>query len=74
MDLLPLLVAWHLGALHAHEKVLTVALAFGPFVLLAVVIAVRRRQDAAEAAAADPREGLSARGTRDRPGSPPSAP
>ena len=34
MTLLPL----HLGALHAHEKVLMLALAFGPFVLLGVVI------------------------------------
>jgi len=43
----PLLVALHLGALHAHEKALTLLLAFGPFVLLAAVIVVRRRQDAA---------------------------
>ena len=40
-------VAWHLGALHPAEKGLTLALAFGPFVVLGVVIAVRRRQDAA---------------------------
>lgn len=37
----------HLGALHPVEKGLTLLLAFGPFVVLAVVIAVRRRQDAA---------------------------
>ncbi|WP_395693000.1 hypothetical protein [Nocardioides sp.] len=43
-----LLVAWHLGALHPAEKVLTLALAFGPFLLLAAVIWVRRRQDARE--------------------------
>ena len=50
MDLvtvLPQLVAAHLGALHPVEQLLTLVLAFGPFVLLAVVIVVRRRQDAA---------------------------
>ena len=40
-----LLVVLHLGALHPAEKALTLALAFGPFVVLAVVIAVRRRAD-----------------------------
>lgn len=44
---LPHLVGLHLGALHPVEKALTLVLAFGPFALLAVVIAVRRRQDAA---------------------------
>ena len=38
----------HLGALHPAEEALTYALAFGPFVLLAVVVVVRRRQDARE--------------------------
>jgi hypothetical protein len=33
----------HLGALHPFEQVLVYLLAFGPFVVLAVVIAVRRR-------------------------------
>ena len=42
-----LLVVLHLGALHPAEKALTLALAFGPFAVLAVVVAVRRRQDAA---------------------------
>lgn len=37
----------HLGALHPVEQALTVALAFGPFVVLGIVIAVRRRQDRA---------------------------
>lgn len=36
-----------MGALHPVEQLLTIVLAFGPFVLLGVVIAVRRRQDAA---------------------------
>jgi hypothetical protein len=38
----------HMGALHAYERWLTFALAFGPFVLLAVVYVVRRRQDAGQ--------------------------
>ena len=42
--LLPLLPL-HLGAMHPYEKVLTLVLAFGPFLLLAVVVLVRRRQD-----------------------------
>ncbi|MCW2794957.1 MAG: hypothetical protein JWM79_454 [Nocardioides sp.] len=43
-----LVSAWHMGALHPHEKALTLLLAFGPFVLLGVVIVVRRRQDRRE--------------------------
>ena len=35
----------HMGALHPYELALTLLLAFGPFVLLAVVIVVRRRED-----------------------------
>ncbi len=35
----------HYGSLHAYEQALTLLLAFGPFVVLAVVIAVRHRQD-----------------------------
>jgi len=42
-----LTVLLHLGALHPVEKGLTLLLAFGPFVVLGVVVAVRRRQDAA---------------------------
>ena len=38
----------HLGGLHPFEQALTLLLAFGPFVLLGIVIAVRRRQDRAE--------------------------
>lgn len=47
-----LVVVQHLGALHPFETGLTFALAFGPFVLLGVVVWIRRRQDAA--AQADP--------------------
>jgi hypothetical protein len=39
------LVVLHLGALHPAEKVLTLLLAFGPFVVLGAVIAVRRRRE-----------------------------
>jgi hypothetical protein len=41
----PDLVALHLGALHPVEKVLTLLLAFGPFIVLGCVIAVRRRHE-----------------------------
>ena len=36
----------HLGPLHPVEQALTLLLAFGPFVVLAVVVWVRRRHDA----------------------------
>jgi hypothetical protein len=39
------LVALHLGALHGYEKVLTLVLAFGPFVVLGTVVAIRRRHE-----------------------------
>ena len=42
--LLPL----HLGALHPYEMVLTLVLAFGPFLLLGLVIWLRRREEARE--------------------------
>jgi hypothetical protein len=44
----PAIVALHMGALHPYEKVLTLLLAFGPFAVLGLVIAVRRRHDLAE--------------------------
>ncbi len=44
----------HLGSLHPYEQVLTLLLAFGPFVLLGVVIVLRRRQDRAGAAEEHP--------------------
>jgi hypothetical protein len=72
------LVLWHLGALHPFEKGLTLGLAFGPFLILFVVIAVRRRQDqAAESAAeratgeqADAAEVSGSGATPDQPGTP----
>lgn len=41
-------VPLHLGALHPYETVLLMLLAFGPFVVLAVVVAVLRRRDIAQ--------------------------
>jgi hypothetical protein len=49
------LVAMHLGKLHPFEKVLTLVLAFGPFVVLGLVIAVRRRHDSDADDSDDPR-------------------
>ncbi len=34
-----------MGSLHPYEQGLTLLLAFGPFVLLGLVIWIRRRQD-----------------------------
>jgi hypothetical protein len=39
------LIPLHMGALHPAEQALTIALAFGPFLLLGIVVVVRRRQD-----------------------------
>lgn len=47
VPVLPLRALWHMGSLHAHEQALTILLAFGPFVLLGVVVWLRRRADAA---------------------------
>ena len=41
------LAALHMGALHAHERLLVLLIAFGPFVVLAVVVFVLRRRDVA---------------------------
>lgn len=38
----------HLGALHPVEQAVTAALAFGPFLILGVVIAVLRRREGRE--------------------------
>jgi hypothetical protein len=43
----------HLGALHPYEQVLVLLLAFGPFVVLACVVAVVRRRDARESTRGD---------------------
>jgi hypothetical protein len=39
------LIVMHMGALHPYEKVLTLLLAFGPFVVLGSVIGLRRRHE-----------------------------
>ncbi len=54
----PELIAQHMGALHAYEQWIVAGIAFGPFVVLGVVIAVVRRRDAVEdeAAADDSQE------------------
>jgi len=41
-------ITHHLGTLHGYDQTLALVLAFGPFVLLAIVILVRRRLDATE--------------------------
>jgi hypothetical protein len=41
---MPDVVPLHLGGLHPIEQALTLALAFGPFVVLGVVIWLRQRE------------------------------
>ena len=36
---------WHMGALHPYEQALTLLLAFGPFVVLGLVVWRRRGED-----------------------------
>jgi len=43
-----LIVLWHMGNLHPFEKLLVGAIAFGPFLVLAVVVYVVRKRDVAE--------------------------
>ena len=42
-ELVTMLVGLHLGAMHPYEKVLTLVLAFGPFLVLGAVVVLRRR-------------------------------
>jgi hypothetical protein len=44
-----MILPMHMGAMHPFEQVLTLILAFAPFLVLGAVIMHRRRQDAAEA-------------------------
>ena len=39
------MIPLHLGALHPVEQIATIVLAFGPFVVLGIVIAVKRRRE-----------------------------
>ena len=43
-----LAVVWHLGTLHTYEKLLVLLVAFGPFVVLSLVIRHAQRRNAAE--------------------------
>lgn len=43
----------HLGALHPYEQALTLLLAFGPFVVLGLVVWRRSKEDAKEDAGED---------------------
>jgi hypothetical protein len=54
--MMPGMIPLHLGALHPHEQILTIVLAVGPFLVLGIVIAHRRRVEAREDAQADQRE------------------
>lgn len=38
-------VGWHFGSLHPYENMIALGLAFGPFVVLAIVIVLRRRDE-----------------------------
>jgi hypothetical protein len=44
----PLDLALHMGALHPYEQALVALVAFGPFLVLFVVVYVVRRRDVAE--------------------------
>ena len=46
--LLVLATLLHLGSLHAYEKVLVALVAFGPFLVLFVLVHVVRRRDVRE--------------------------
>lgn len=48
VPVLPLRPLWHMGSLHPYEQALTLLLAFGPFVVLGLVIWRRRGEDATE--------------------------
>jgi hypothetical protein len=43
-----LAAALHLGALHPHERLVVLLVAFGPFVVLAFVVRAQRRRAIAE--------------------------
>jgi hypothetical protein len=43
-----MVVLWHLGHLHPIEKLLVGVIAFGPFIVLGIVVYVVRKRDLAE--------------------------
>jgi len=52
--MVPDLIAMHMGALHPFEKALTLLLAFGPFLVLGSVVAIRRRHESDDETAQQP--------------------
>jgi hypothetical protein len=48
------MVLLHLGPLHPVEQLLTVALAFGPFLLLAVTVWLSRRRNSRDSDVSSP--------------------
>ena len=67
VPVLPLRPPWHMGTLHPYEQALTLLLAFGPFLVLGLVIWRRRREDHAAVSEEDP--GTSESPSRTAPGS-----
>jgi hypothetical protein len=57
-----------MGQLHAWEQVMVLLLAFGPFILLGIVVVLVRRRDIAEEHTAAGDDSLDRGGQRDRPG------
>ena len=54
--MVPDLIAMHMGALHPFEKVLTLLLAFGPFLVLGSVVAIRRRHESDDETSQQPEQ------------------
>jgi hypothetical protein len=50
----------HLGRLHTYEQALVLLIAFGPFVVLGVVVVLMRRRDVAAERRQEGQEGPSA--------------
>lgn len=42
------LIAWHMGGLHPIETALVLLLAFGPFLIVGLVVLLRRRRDGSQ--------------------------
>ena len=63
---MPDIVPLHLGALHPVEQAKTLLLSFGPFVVLGIVIVLRRRAEDAQAAQDEARAADEVPDQRDR--------
>ncbi len=68
------LIALHLGALHPAEKALVALVAFGPFVVLFVVVHVVRKRDIAEELAEELAQEPAQRSATERPDPAPGSP